>query len=180
MECVTAKIKANGIPESWRDIVRMQALYSLEEKGYKKKLIWQPSTIDPKFTGAFSDEFIQEGELIRVLEKDRNLLIFNSKDDLPPITETSVKYLAEYIGNAGDLTEIFIPGISVNHFPEKANIWIKKISECTIHITARKDIRRGEELFYDYNDFGTPPQWLVDFAKEYDVPINYKGYCDFI
>ena len=180
MESTTANIKTTGIPETWRDTLRTQGLCSLEEKGYKKNLIWQPSTIGPKFTGVFSDEFIEEGELIRVLEKDRNMIIFNSKDDLPPLTETSVKYLAGYFGNAGDICQIFVPGISSNHHKDKANIWFKKISESVVHITARKDIGRGEELFNDYNDNGIPPQWLADFAKEHDVAINYKGFNDFV
>ena len=180
MEKVTAEIKINGIPEPWRDTVEMQAMYSLEEKGYKKKLTWKQSSIDPNFAGVFADEPIREGELIRVTEKDKNMLVFRSKDDLPYLTKTSVKYLASYIGNAGDMCKIFIPGISSNHHAAKANIWIKKISDDIVHITARSDIAKGEEMFYDYNDNGIPPSWLADFAKEYNVSLNYKGYCNFV
>ena len=69
MEKITAEIKTNGIPESWRDTTKMQAMYSLEDKGYRKKLVWKASTIDPNFAGAFADEFMRENELIRVSVK---------------------------------------------------------------------------------------------------------------
>ena len=97
MNSVTADIKASGVPESWKDTLQMQALYTLQDKGYKKKLIWQQSTVDASFAGVFADEFIAEGEVIRVLEKDVNKLIFKSRNDLPPLTSTSVKYLAGFL-----------------------------------------------------------------------------------
>ena len=182
MEKITAEIKTNnGIPESWKDTMEMQAMYSLEEKGYRKKLTWKASTIDPNFAGAFADEFIKEDELIRFLEKDKNMLLFQSKDDLPPhLTKASIQYLAGYIGNTGDLCRLFIPGLSANHHETQANIWLKKISDHIVHITARRDIHKGEELFHDYSLNGNPPLWLADFAKEHNVFMNYKGYCDFV
>ena len=182
MDIITQEIKVNGIPESWTDTIQMQALYSHEDKGYKKKVMWQQSTIDSSFAGVFAAEFIRRGEVIRVLEKDKNMIILNSKVDLPPLTDTFMKYVPDYIGNAEDLYLIFIPGMSCNHHATNANIWIEKISDSIVHVTARKDINKGNELFLDYHSMGNgaPPEWLADFAIEHNVPLNYKGFCDFL
>ena len=180
MDIVVKEIKINGIPDSWRDTIKMQSLYSLEDKGYKKKVYWQQSTIDSSFAGIFAGEFIKKGEIIRVLEEGLTMIVFNSKEDLPPLTETFLEYFPGYIGNAEDICQIFVPGMACNHNVVKANIWIEKNSDSTVHVTARKDISKGEELFWDYHGNGTPPEWLANFAREHNVPLNYKGFCDFM
>ena len=180
MDIVTKRIKVRGIPDAWKDRIKMQSLYSLEDKGYKKKVYWEKSTIDSSFAGIFAEEYIMKGEIIRVLEKDVTMIVFNGKEDLPPLTETFMDYFPEYIGSTDDICHMFVPGIGCNHHVTKANIWFEKYSDRIVHVIALKDISKGEELLHDYHDNGTPPEWLSNFAKEHNKHLNYKEFCDFI
>ena len=121
MDIVTKRIKVRGIPDAWKDRIKMQSLYSLEDKGYKKKVYWEKSTIDSSFAGIFAEEYIMKGEIIRVLEKDVTMIVFNGKEDLPPLTETftlSGETLSGeiFVGRNYSSGEIFVTKLKIRHF----------------------------------------------------------------
>ena len=48
-----------------------------------------------------------------------------------------------------------------------------------INLVAISDIKAGDELFDDYRRHGSAPHWLLDFAKKYDVTLNFAECNDF-
>ena len=78
--------------------------------------------------GVFAKEFIPFGATTRILRANQNMIVFKSKDDIPPLTTTTKKYLENYCGQTEDLCYILCPGSSLNHTKTEPNISGKKIS----------------------------------------------------
>ena len=50
-----------------------------------------------------------------------------------------------------------------------------------INLVALTDIQYGEELFDDYRRHGLAPRWLLQFAKDYNLPsLNFANCNDFV
>ena len=89
-------IQKNGIPDFWKDTAKMQEAYSLETKGWTKKVEWKQSNIPGAGLGVFAREFIPCGTTYRVLKANQNLIIFNGPEDIPPLTMATKEYLTNY------------------------------------------------------------------------------------
>ena len=172
----------NGIPSTWCDTLTMQSLYSLEQKGWTKKMIWKESTVTNGSIGIFADEDIQKGEsYIRYINM-KNLIIMKGVEDLPPLTKSTIEYFPNYFFQVEDICGLCIPGASVNHDRSRANHELVKISDNELAAFAKKDILKGEEIVMDYADFGAPPKWLVEFADEHNIwkCLVFEGYNEYV
>ena len=78
--------------------------------------------------GVFAKEFIPSGTTTRILRENQNMIIFKSKQDIPPLTTATKKYLENYCGQTEDLCYILCPGSSLNHTKTEPNVSGKKIS----------------------------------------------------
>ena len=176
-----SEIKKNGIPEFWaNNTPKMQASYTLEMKGWVKKVHWKESTIPGAGIGVFSSEPISKGSTYRVLVDQQNLIVLNRPNDIPPLTEPTKTYLANYCAQIDGLCFIMCPGSTLNHDSQRANTELVKISNVEIHGIVTKDIEAGEELVCDYIRFGEPPSWLVELVKQFDIPLPFEGYNDYL
>ena len=175
------EILETGIPPSWTSGLKMQSLYTLEEKGYKKKVTWKQSSISEDMIGIFADEPIYKGEVWRHYYHMENIIVFKDTSDLPPLTPSTVEYLEKYVFQAHNVCAVLIPGDSINHSADP-NTMSVLISDTEMLGVAIRDIAEGEELVIDYNDFGKPPSWFVDFLQEHNEinVLNFKGYNDFV
>ena len=182
LEHVVKDIRQNGIPIEWLDILKMQSLYSLEEKGYPKKMFWKKSDVPGADIGIFADEPIKKGEVIRNLVENKNLIVLRGAQDLPPFTKSTSEYIYKYLFSNGDDSscQLCVPGFSGNH-STNPNMTIDAISDSITHFTACRDIERGEEILLDYTKYGQPPKWLVDFKEDRKLgSIDWEGHNDFV
>jgi len=115
-----------------------------------------------------------------VRKRDENYLALEKLEDIPPATETTLYYLSNYLYQYDGAILINIPGDSINHHSSSHNITNFKVSDNIMGIMATKDIECGKELLMDYHDYGTPPQWLVEFAKRHKILLLFEGYSEFI
>ena len=83
------EIQKNGIPSFWLNTVKMQEAYSLETKGWTKKVEWKQSKIPGAGLGIFAGEFIPSGTSYRILKANQNLIILNGPKDIPPLTDAT-------------------------------------------------------------------------------------------
>ena len=176
-ECIR-DIMMNGIPSTFCDTVAMQSLFTLEQKGWTKKVIWKQSTVLDASIGVFADEDIQKGETTMRYINKKNLIILKSAEDLPPLTKNTIEYLQNFIFQIEDVCGFTIPGAGINHDGARANHQLVKISDNEVVGMAIKDVQKGEELVCDYAHFGLPPKWLIDYAWEHDIwkSLVFKGY----
>ena len=177
---LAVEIKKNGIPSFWVNTADMQEAYSLEVKGWTKKVHWKESTVSGAGLGVFASELIPKGTSYRILKDEQNLIVFKGPEDIPPLTEATKSVIGNYILQIDGLCFIMVPGSTVNHNSKGANTKVEKISNIEVHGVATIDIGVGEELFCDYVEFGEPPKWLADFSKHYNIPMPFKGYNDFL
>jgi len=182
MEKCISEIMEHGIPKSWCDTLTMQSLYSLEEKGFKKKVVWKQSTVVNGSIGLFADEFIQKGEIYRINTDKKNMIVLNSEKDVPPLTDSTIEYLSNYLFQVEGLCALAIPGSSVNHSLEKNNHTAIRTPDNELVSIATKNIPKGGEILSNYEDWGIPPSWLIDFAKKHDILENmgFKDYNDYV
>ena len=182
MEVHISDIMLNGIPETWNDTMKMQSLYSLEEKGFTKHVTWKQSSIKEDTIGLFAEEPIHKGETYRICENMKNRIVFHEENDIPPLTEATKKYLSHYMFQTNDVVDIHLPGDSKNHDSDRANTTTVEIGNDKIRGIVTKDIEKGEELLLDYSEFGSPPKWFVDFVIKHDMlqTMPFKGYNIFV
>lgn len=181
MEAHVSEIMKTGIPTSWTNTLKMQSLYSLGEKGFTKKVTWKQSTICEDTIGLFADEPIYKGEVYRHYYHMKNMIVFKDESDIPPLTPSTMAYLKNYVFQTHNVCALCLPGDSINHSAD-ANTMGVVISDKELLGIATRDIARGEELFLNYNDFGEPPSWLIDFLRKHEevLTTTFKGYNDFV
>ena len=171
MERIIAQIKAEGFPLSWSDPLYVQSCFTLEEKGYLKKVTWKVSPIPGAGIGQFADELIKKGERIRSFEEGKNAMVFRSEKDIPPIEGTyTLQYITNYLFQHNGLCTVRVPFGCCNH---SATPNVKDF-------VALRDIQPGEEILANYASWGKPPKWLVAFAEKYDIQLTFEGYNDFM
>ena len=172
MERTIGKIKAEGFPLSWSDPLYVQSCFTLEEKGYLKKVSWGVSSIPGAGIGLFAEELIKKGERIRLCEEGRNTIVFKSEKDIPPIEGTyTLQYITDNLFQLNGLCTVYIPFNCCNH-SSTPNIK----ADCV----ALRDIYPGEEILDDYASWGDPPKWLAAFADKHDIQLTFTGYNDFV
>ena len=180
--CITDIVK-NGIPDAWNNPLTMQSMYSLADKGFTKKVSWKIGAFG---LGLFAEERILKGEVYRKYVDGKNMMVFHSEADIPPLTNSTKKYLSNYLFQTEDICAICIPGDSINHGDiDQANTMGAKFAdsnEIGLLGIATKDIDIGEELLLNYKDFGNPPDWLRDFARDRCILeyMPFKGYNNFV
>ena len=177
---VVADIKREGIPPFWIDPLEMQNAYTLEAKGWTKKVYWKPSTVPAAGLGVFAAERIPKGAIYRILRDGQTMIVLNTLKDFPNLTDMTKRFVANYCAKVDDVCFIMTPGSSVNHHHKEHNTRVIKVSDVEIHGVATRDIEINEELFCDYVEFGTPPEWLVSFAKEHGIQLPFKECNDFV
>ena len=78
---------------------------------------------------------------------------------------------------------MWVPGNGLNHNPDPNTVYRPDPQGGTdvgINLVALRDIRNGEELFDDYRRHGKAPKWLLEFAEEYKVTLNFAECNDFV
>eukprot|EP00548_Thalassiothrix_antarctica_P017431 CAMPEP_0194198444 /NCGR_PEP_ID=MMETSP0154-20130528/77770_1 /TAXON_ID=1049557 /ORGANISM="Thalassiothrix antarctica, Strain L6-D1" /LENGTH=251 /DNA_ID=CAMNT_0038923239 /DNA_START=117 /DNA_END=869 /DNA_ORIENTATION=+ len=71
---------------------------------------------------------------------------------------------------------VWIPGNGLNHNLQPNTVYRAVTDGGTdkgINLVAIKDIVKGDELYDDYRRHGTAPAWLLDFAEDYGVGLNF-------
>ena len=83
---------------------------------------------------------------------------------------------------------MWCPGNGLNHNTNPNTVYRAATKEnggkggtkVGINLVAISDIKAGDELFDDYRRHGSAPHWLLDFAKKYDVTLNFSECNDFV
>ena len=143
---LAVEIKKNGIPSFWVNTADMQEAYSLEVKGWTKKVHWKESTVSGAGLGVFASELIPKGTSYRILKDEQNLIVFKGPEDIPPLTEATKSVIGNYILQIDGLCFIMVPGSTVNHNSKGANTKVEKISNIEVHGIATIDIGVGEDI----------------------------------
>ena len=154
--------------------------------------------------GAFIQESVSTGTILRKGCKNTNLIIAKSKHDFPKLTEASLYYIQNYCStvklelvenenieqtgkneqheNSVENKEMFfwVPGNSTNHSEHSSNV-VALESVDGYDMVASRDILKGEELTEDYNHFGKPPRWYEEFLEEVGIEeFIFKGHNDYV
>ena len=87
-------IQESGIPETWKDRFVMQNTFTWEEKGWKTAVEWKQTEYG---IGVFAIEEIKKDRLVRVSEPNKNCLLLDGKESLPPLTPSTLDYLENYL-----------------------------------------------------------------------------------
>ena len=181
----------NGIPSSWTDSKAMQDCYSYEDKNWKVPVQHKTTQFG---IGVFVTEKVEQGSVLRVGINKENVIIMKSLDCIPDVLKNSdrktkmqktLNFISNYVyGWSYDdgivETYLWLPGCSINHRKNQANISFVR-TEKGVNLIATKNLEAGEELLADYNSFGPPAAWLVDFLVNSGVTkLCWKGYNDFV
>jgi len=77
---------------------------------------------------------------------------------------------------------MWIPGNGLNHRLEPNTVYRPAAggTDEGINLVALSPIKRGEELFDDYRRHGRAPDWLLAFARDYKVSLNFAECNDFV
>ena len=89
--------------------------YLLVIKGWTKKMEWKQSSVPGAGLGVFAGERIPAGTSYRILENNQNLIILNGPEDVPPLTESTKQFLADYCFQVDGTCYIMCPGSTLNH-----------------------------------------------------------------
>jgi len=186
---VRSEIMENGVYPDWVDTMKMQNQFiNNEVKGWKVAVKHQKSEFG---IGAFIQESVSAGKILRKGDRKTNLIIANSEHDFPKLTEASLYYIQNYCSTVkleieenteiGENKEMFfwVPGNSTNHSDNSNVIALKSLDG--YDMVASRDILSGEELTEDYNHFGKPPSWYEEFLKEWGIDqYIFKGHNDYV
>jgi len=78
---------------------------------------------------------------------------------------------------------MWCPGNGLNHNTNPNTVYRASANGGTddgINLVAIRDIKAGDELFDDYRRHGSAPGWLLQFAKQYNVTLNFAECNDFV
>lgn len=73
---------------------------------------------------------------------------------------------------------MWIPGNGLNHSPNPNTVY--RTTQDGINLVALTDVQAGSELYDDYRRHGRAPEWLLDFARDYQVTLNFSECNDFV
>jgi len=183
----------------WDDRAATQAMWSLHEKGWRKKVTFR--SVDGMGLGVIADEDIPCGTLLRVAETGKNLVQFRSRKDLDSFIDafgsgtrgSLVRYVADYLGGVllpnGDTIPILLwPGNVMNHSCEENNVVLVPQVDTgstgpklrKIRILTIKDVKRGDVILYDYRIHGNVPDWYAQWVTEHGVESVFPGDNDYV
>ena len=152
--------------------------------------------------GAFIQESVPTGTILRKGCPNTNLIIAKSKHDFPKLTEATLYYIQNFCSTVDfyeatvelevgknknreksvENQEMFfwVPGNSTNHSENNSNVVHLK-SVDGYDAVASRDILKGEELTGNYGSFGKPPRWYEEFLEEVGIDqCMFKGYNDYV
>ena len=78
---------------------------------------------------------------------------------------------------------MWCPGNGLNHNTNPNTVYRASTNggiDDGINLVAISDIKAGDELFDDYRRHGSAPDWLLQFAKKYNVTLNFAECNDFV
>ncbi|CAJ1957260.1 unnamed protein product [Cylindrotheca closterium] len=78
---------------------------------------------------------------------------------------------------------MWVPGNGLNHSPNPNTVYRAAVpggTEVGIDLFALIDISKDDELLDDYRRHGTAPTWLLSFARERGVTLNFAECNDFV
>lgn len=215
---LTRTVDNNNSTLNWDDRIDLQSRWTNYEKGWRVGVEWKQT---PYGTGLFATEDILEGTLLRTGRIGRNLIRFQSVEDIETfckqsmscsshveIMEARLNYVKDYLwgfnpnadhhgydildGNTKRLSlqhederffGMWVPGNGLNHDPEPNTVYRAAIpggTDVGIDLWALTYISRDDELFDDYRRHGTAPSWLLDFAGERGITLNFAECNDFV
>lgn len=190
----------------WDNRIALQAKWSNEEKGWQVQVEWKNT---PFGIGLFSCQDIPADSILRIGKNGYNLMQFHSEDEIEEFcklgeNEAEYKerlyYVKDYLWgyspnntNRGgyELSErhvndrffgMWIPGNGLNHSPNPNTVYRTRQGGTKegIDLVALSDIKAGDELYDDYRRHGRAPSWLLQFAKEKQVTLNFADCNDFV
>ena len=184
-------IKKNGPPDSWQNTETLQACYTLEEKGWKVKVAFKQCQYG---LGVFADQDITKGTVLRTMESGKTLIIFY-ENDVNNFSDNAIKYISHFAHSVIDETDpnlnnhifknsvqLCIPGVNMNHSVDNNCRWGYDESGKGIScIIATSDIKCGDELLNDYNEFGggQAPAWYAKLIREKGLNGVFKDLSNF-
>jgi len=177
---LTQYVKVNGIPSEFSDMQTFQSAFTCKQRGWVVAVHHKPTQYGIGLYNGSS--VIRKGDLMRLGQEGKHFMLFKEPNDLPPCTESTVKYLQNYLfqGRDGKIG-IWLPGFSSNHSRGKAMYEVLQVSEDERAMIATCDIQPGQEITYDYKNFGTPPAWIAGFiASKLHSNVVFSGYNDYV
>lgn len=78
---------------------------------------------------------------------------------------------------------MWVPGNGLNHDSNPNTVYRAAVPGGTavgIDLYALNDINNGDELLDDYRRHGTAPSWLLNFARERGITLNFAECNDFV
>jgi len=184
-------------PGDWDDRIALQQSWSNPEKGWKVDVEWKMTSYG---VGLFAAQDITKGTVMRTGIVGRNLKQLRSIADIEALTnndeyDARLRYVADYLwgfhtsgtdeqGYCNTQEEhtrfygMWIPGNGLNHSPNPNTVY--RTSKNGIDLVALTHIQPGDECLDDYRRHGRAPEWLLEFAKEKQVTLNFSECNDFV
>ncbi|NQV12621.1 SET domain-containing protein [Candidatus Uhrbacteria bacterium] len=108
--------------------------------------------------GLFADQDIAKGTVVWVFESDLDISV--SKEGYESLPEVQ-KHFFDHYGYWSDQLDLYIcaaDGWRYTNHSEKANVvTVNLATGCEGQDVAIRDIKKGEELLFDYRSFGEDP-----------------------
>jgi len=190
----------------WDDRIALQAKWTNPQKGWQAEVEWKKV---PFGTGVFAAQDIDKNQILRIGKNGYNLLQFQSVQDIEEFCRQGqdeeeytarLLYTKDYLwGYSPSNTDekgydispprhkdrffgMWIPGNGLNHSPEPNTVYRTRQggTQAGIVLVALRDIQAGEELYDDYRRHGQAPPWLLEFAKDKQVSLNFAECNDFV
>jgi hypothetical protein len=186
----------------WNDRIALQSRWSLMRKGWKVAVDWKETEYG---IGVFAGEAIAAGTLLRLGKNGRNLLQFKCREDIEAFCgdgsdyQQRLSYVKDYlwgyctntdeqgykVPDSTDADRFFgmwLPGNGLNHnfSPNTVYRTLQGGTDDGIMLVALTDIKAGQELYDDYRRHGDAPAWLLEFAKDKHVTLNFPDCNDFV
>ena len=203
---MTGKLLVNTLRTAtavdWDNRIALQKLWSNSEKGWRVEVEWRNT---PYGVGLFAAQDISGGTILRTGIIGCNLMQFTTVDDIQAFCEISIdeydsrlRYVSDYLwgfttcgtDEKGYLVNshqdeenrfygMWIPGNGLNHDENPNTVY------CTtkdgIDLVALQHIESGSELYDDYRRHGQAPDWLLEFARDYQVAtLNFPECNTFV
>lgn len=129
------------------------------------------SSIPGAGLGIFADQFVTKGDLVWLFLKQYNVLYHSSEEYKQILSTMDYDRARDYIAH----TYVYDENIVAYEFENSAGRYMNHSkngniisSEDDYNSYAARDIQKGEELTWDYVEYGTPI-WFEQINKEYNV-----------
>jgi len=195
---------------NWDDRISLQAMWAAQEKGWQTdscSVDWRDT---PFGVGLFANEDITAGTVLRIGKNGRNLKQFTCTQDIEDFCKNGsateddyrsrLDYVKDYLWGYSTVADdrgyeipgqsfakdrffgMWVPGNGLNHSDTPNTVYrtLPGGTDEGIVLMALQNIVKDEELFDDYRRHGSAPAWLMEFAKEKQVTLNFAECNDFV